>query len=68
MSATSHQPGDLNLMSDDRSGTALNNEPKTDWRNLRSMTDEEVHVAIIGDPDAGASGCRRPCLLLSVEL
>ena len=27
-------------------------EPKTDWRRLRSMTDEEVHAAIIDDPDA----------------
>src|SRR5207248_675370 len=41
-----------NLMSDDISGTTSKTEPKTDWRRLRSMTDEEVHAAIIDDPDA----------------
>jgi uncharacterized protein len=44
--------GDPNLMSDDTSGTTSTTEPKTDWRRLRSMTDEEVHAAIIDDPDA----------------
>jgi uncharacterized protein (DUF4415 family) len=39
-------------MSDDTSGTILKTEPKTDWRRLRSMTDEEVRAAIIDDPDA----------------
>ena len=39
-------------MSDDTSGTTSKAEPKTDWRRLRSMTDEEVHAAIIEDPDA----------------
>ena len=39
-------------MSDDTSGTTLTTEPKTDWRRLRSMTEEEVHAAIIDDPDA----------------
>ena len=39
-------------MSDDISGTASKIEPKTDWRRLRSMTDEEVHTALIDDPDA----------------
>jgi uncharacterized protein (DUF4415 family) len=39
-------------MSDDTSGTTSTTEPKTDWRRLRSMTDEEVHAAIIDDPDA----------------
>ena len=39
-------------MSDDTSGTTSNTEPKTDWRRLRSMTEEEVHAAIIDDPDA----------------
>jgi len=39
-------------MNDDTSGTTSTTEPKTDWRRLRSMTDEEVHAAIIDDPDA----------------
>jgi uncharacterized protein (DUF4415 family) len=39
-------------MSDDISGTTSKTEPKTDWRRLRSMNDEEVHAAIIDDPDA----------------
>jgi len=39
-------------MSDDTSGTTSKIEPKTDWRRLRSMTDEEVHTALIDDPDA----------------
>jgi uncharacterized protein (DUF4415 family) len=39
-------------MSDDISGTTSKTEPKTDWRRLRSMTDEEIHAAIIDDPDA----------------
>src|SRR6201984_2588081 len=44
--------GGRNLMSDDTSGTTSKIEPKTVWRRLRSMTDEEVHAALIGDPDA----------------
>ena len=39
-------------MSDGTSGTTSKTEPKTDWRRVRSMTDEEVHAAIIDDPDA----------------
>jgi len=39
-------------MSDDISGTTSKIEPKTDWRRLPSMTDEEVHTALIDDPDA----------------
>jgi uncharacterized protein (DUF4415 family) len=39
-------------MSDDTSGTTSKIEPKTDWRRLRTMTDEEIHAAIIDDPDA----------------
>ena len=39
-------------MSDDTSGTTSKTEPETDWRRLRSMTDEEIHAAIIDDPDA----------------
>jgi uncharacterized protein (DUF4415 family) len=39
-------------MSDDISGTTSKTELKTDWRRLRSMTDEEIHAAIIDDADA----------------
>ncbi len=39
-------------MSDDTSGTTSKTDPKTDWRRLRSMTDDEIHDAIIDDPDA----------------
>jgi uncharacterized protein (DUF4415 family) len=39
-------------MNDDTSATTSKIEPKTDWRQLRSMTDEEIHAAIIDDPDA----------------
>jgi hypothetical protein len=52
MSVTSFRRGGPNLMSDDISGTTSKTEPKTDWRRLRSMNDEEVHAAIIDDPDA----------------
>ena len=39
-------------MNDDTSGTTSTTEPQTDWWRLRSMTEEEVHAAIIDDPDA----------------
>jgi uncharacterized protein (DUF4415 family) len=39
-------------MSDDTSRTISKTKPKTDWRRLRSMTDDEIHAAIIDDPDA----------------
>ena len=42
-------------MNDDTSGTTSKIDPKTDWRRLRSMTDEEIHAAIIEDPDAKAT-------------
>jgi len=35
-------------MNDDTTGKTS----ATDWRRLRSMTDEEVHAAILDDPDA----------------
>jgi uncharacterized protein (DUF4415 family) len=38
-------------MNDDNSGSTSKTEPATDWRRLRTMTDEEVHVAITADPD-----------------
>jgi hypothetical protein len=63
MSVTSFRRRGPNLMSDDISGTTSKTEPKTDWRRLRSMSDEEVHAAIIDDPDASQqtrlSGKRR---------
>ena len=55
MSGTSYPRGGPNLISDDTSGTTSKTEPKTDWRRLRSMTDEEIHAAIIEDPDAKAT-------------
>ena len=39
-------------MNDDTSGTTSKTEPKTDWRRLRSMTDDEIRAAIVDDPDA----------------
>jgi uncharacterized protein (DUF4415 family) len=38
-------------MSAATTGKTSKSEPKTDWRRLREMTDEEVHKAILGDPD-----------------
>jgi hypothetical protein len=31
-------------MSDDTSGTISKTKPKTDWRRLRSMTDDEIRA------------------------
>jgi uncharacterized protein (DUF4415 family) len=38
-------------MNEDISGNTSKAEPGTDWKRLRSMTDEEVHAAITADPD-----------------
>jgi uncharacterized protein (DUF4415 family) len=38
-------------MNDDTSGNTSKTEPATDWKRLRTMTDEEVHAAITADPD-----------------
>jgi uncharacterized protein (DUF4415 family) len=38
-------------MNDDTSGNTSKTEPDTDWKRLRTMTDEEVHAAITADPD-----------------
>jgi uncharacterized protein (DUF4415 family) len=38
-------------MNDDTSGAISKSEPATDWKRLRTMTDEEVHAAITADPD-----------------
>ena len=42
-------------MSDDTSGTASKDEPKTNWTRLRTMTDEEVRAGIADDPDVVAT-------------
>jgi uncharacterized protein (DUF4415 family) len=38
-------------MSGDTTGKTSKSEPRTDWRRLRGMTDEEVHAAVISDPE-----------------
>lgn len=38
-------------MNDDTFGSTSNRKPKTDRKRLRTMTDDEVHAAIAGDPD-----------------
>jgi uncharacterized protein (DUF4415 family) len=38
-------------MNEDISGNTSKTEPGTDWKRLRTMTDEEVHAAITADPD-----------------
>ena len=38
-------------MSGDTTGKTAKPEPATDWRRLRGMTDEEVHAAVIADPE-----------------
>ncbi len=38
-------------MSDDISGDTSKTEPTTDWQRLRAMTDDEVHAALVADPD-----------------
>jgi uncharacterized protein (DUF4415 family) len=42
-------------MNDDTTGTISKTDPKTDWRRLRSKTAEEIHAAVIEDPDAKAT-------------
>ena len=42
-------------MNDGTTGTTSKTDPETDCRRLRSMTDEEIHAAIIEDPDARAT-------------
>jgi hypothetical protein len=39
-------------MSADTTGKISKAEARTNWRRLRGMTDEEVHSAIIADPEA----------------
>lgn len=38
-------------MNEDISGNTSKTEPGTDWKRLRTMSDEEVHAAITADPD-----------------
>jgi uncharacterized protein (DUF4415 family) len=38
-------------MSGDTTGKISKSEPRTDWRRLRGMTDEEVHAAVVSDPE-----------------
>jgi uncharacterized protein (DUF4415 family) len=38
-------------MNDDISGGTSKTEPATDWKRLRTMTDEEVHAGVTSDPD-----------------
>jgi uncharacterized protein (DUF4415 family) len=38
-------------MNGDTSGKTSKSELRTDWRRLRGMTDEEVHAAVIADPE-----------------
>src|SRR5437764_15418644 len=51
-SARSFRRGGPNRMSDDTSGKISKTRPKTDWRRLRRMTDEQVHAGVLSDPDA----------------
>ena len=39
-------------MSGDTTGKISKGEPRTDWRRLQQMSDEEVHAAVAADPDA----------------
>lgn len=38
-------------MNGDTSGKISKAEPGTDWQRLRGMTDEEVHAAVVADPE-----------------
>ena len=38
-------------MNEDISGNTSKTESGTDWKRLRTMSDEEVHAAITADPD-----------------
>jgi len=38
-------------MSGDTIGKTVKPEPATDWRRLRGMIDEEVHAAVLADPE-----------------
>ncbi len=38
-------------MKDDTTGRISKSEPATDWQRLRAATDEEIHAALVNDPD-----------------
>jgi uncharacterized protein (DUF4415 family) len=38
-------------MKDDISGDTSKTEPVTDWKRLRTMTDQQVHAAVASDPE-----------------
>ena len=38
-------------MSGDTTGKTSKTEPRTNWRRLRALTDEEVHAAVLQDSD-----------------
>ena len=38
-------------MNDDISGGTSKTEPTTDWKRVRTMTDDEVHAAVANDPE-----------------
>ena len=43
-------------MNGDTTGKIAKPEPATDWRRLRGMTDEEVHAAVLADPEIKPTG------------
>jgi hypothetical protein len=43
--------GGPNHMNDDISGGTSKTEPATDWKRVRTMTDERIHAGVTGDPD-----------------
>src|SRR5579864_6409265 len=50
-SDTSYLHGERSLMSGDTTGRTSKDRPRTDWRRLRGMTDEQVHAAVVADPE-----------------
>ena len=38
-------------MSGGTTGKISKGEPRTDWRRLRRLTDQEVHAAVVADPE-----------------
>ncbi|CAK0749860.1 conserved hypothetical protein [Gammaproteobacteria bacterium] len=46
------QRGRQNPMNEEPTGKMLDSERKTDWERLRSMSDADVHVALLSDNDA----------------
>ncbi|HEV2302832.1 MAG TPA: BrnA antitoxin family protein [Stellaceae bacterium] len=42
-------------MKGDTTGKTSKAEPRTDWRRLRGMSDEEIHAAVLDDPEIRAT-------------